>query len=56
MFVISITTGNVLNFGDSVELLALIGKARGPIESVVDIQRQMVHIKISLLKVNEYMS
>ena len=55
-FVISIATGNVLNFGDSVELLALIGKARGPIERVVDIQRQLVHIKISLLKVNEYMS
>ena len=55
-FVISIATGNTLSFGDSVELLALIGKARGPIERVVDIQRSMVHLKISLLRVNEYMS
>ena len=55
-FVISIAMGNVLNFGDSVELLALIDKARHPIERVVDIQREMVNLKISLLRVNEYMS
>lgn len=36
-FIISIAMGNVLNFGDSVELLALIGRARHPIERVVGI-------------------
>jgi ABC-type multidrug transport system fused ATPase/permease subunit len=56
VFVISIMSGNILTFGDSIELLALIGRARGPIERVVDIQRSMVNIKISLLKVNEYMN
>ena len=30
-FIISIAMGNILNFGDSVELLALIDKLRGPI-------------------------
>jgi tRNA(His) 5'-end guanylyltransferase len=55
-FIISIATGNVLNFGDSVELLALIGRARHPIERVVGLQRQMVNIKISLLKINRFMN
>ena len=36
-FVISIASGNVLSFGDSIELLALIHKAREPIERAVEI-------------------
>lgn len=51
-FVISIACGNLLNFGDSIELLALIHKAKGPIDRIVDMQRRLVSIKISLLKIN----
>jgi hypothetical protein len=55
-FLISIYVGNIIKFGEVIELMALVGRIRWPMECIKNMQRKIVSIKIDMLRTEEFLS
>jgi ABC-type multidrug transport system fused ATPase/permease subunit len=55
-FIISISVGNVIKFGEVIELMALVGRIRWPMECIKNMQRKIVSIKIDMMRTEEFLS